>query len=71
MKYEVFIESTVPCDRDDSKKREIVQTNKTPDEFLQEFARFPVIARITTESGETIVTTGDGSGNTIRYRFTV
>lgn len=70
-KTEVFIESIEPCSRDDRRQCRIVQTDKTPDEFLHEFARYPVMERITTESGETVVTTGDGSGNIIKYRFTL
>ena len=70
-KYEVFIETAVPCDRDDRKQQSIVQTNDTPDEFVRKFARFPVMEKITTDAGETIVTTGDGHGNIIKYRFTL
>ena len=70
-KYEVFIESIEPCSRDDNTKREIVETDLSPETFLKKNARFPVIEKLKTKSGETIVTTGDGSGNIVKYRFTV
>lgn len=69
--YEVVIESINPCGGSKHAIREIIEVDAvSPEAYVNENARFPVMEIIEKEDGEKIIITGDGKGYIIRYTFT-
>lgn len=69
--YEVFIEDINPCGGSKYAKKEMIEIEaESPEAYVKENGRFPIIDISKGESGDTIITTGDGNGNIVRYSFT-
>ncbi len=69
--YEVYIEDINPCGGDRYAKKEILEVEaESPEAYVKENGRFPILEKIEDPSGDVIIVTGDGCGNSIRYTFT-
>lgn len=69
--YEVFIEDINPCGGSKYAKKEMLEVEaESPEAYVKENGRFPIMDISKGENGDTIITTGDGNGNIVRYAFT-
>lgn len=69
--YEILIETINPCGGEAHAKREIIEAEaESPEAYVKSKAPYPVIDRVLTSDGDTLIITGDGSGSMVRYTFT-
>jgi hypothetical protein len=69
--YEVFIEDINSCGGEQYAKKELIEVEvDTPEAYVKENSRFPIIDISKNTDGDTVITTGDGCGNFLRYTFT-
>ena len=69
--YEILIETINPCGGEARANREIVEDEaERPEAYVKTKAPYPVIHRLKTPDGDTLIITGDGSGGIVRYTFT-
>ena len=69
--FEIMIEDINPCGGSQFAKREIVEEEaESPEAYVAEHGRFPILDRSVTADGDTVITTGDGHGNLVKYTFT-
>ncbi len=69
--YEVLIEDINPCGGAAYAKKEILEIEaESPESYVREHGRFPIMEQGVNEDGDTVITTGDGHGNIVRYIFT-
>ncbi len=68
--YEVFIEDINPCGGLQYAKKEWIEIEaESPEEYVKKNGRFPVIDILHNTDGDTVITTGDGKGNIVKYTF--
>ena len=68
--YEVFIEDINSCGGAQYAKKELVEIEaESPEAYVKENGRFPVIEISKNSNGDTVITTGDGNGNFVKYTF--
>ena len=68
--YEIIIETINPCGGDRHSQQEIVEaTIESPEAFVKEKGRFPIIDKIENPDGGVVIVTGDGKGYMVRYTF--
>lgn len=68
--YEVFIEDINPCGENQHSKKEIIEIEaECPEAYVRENGRFPILEITKNSSGDVVISTGDGSGNIVRYTF--
>ncbi len=68
--YEVFIEDINPCGGADHAKKEMIEVEaESPMAYVKANKRFPIIDSTEMGNGDIIITTGDGSGNIVKYTF--
>lgn len=68
--YEVFIEDVNPCGGSQHAKKEIIEVEaESPESYVKENGRFPIIDITENADGDTVITTGDGNGNFVKYTF--
>ena len=71
MEYEVLIETINPCGGDRHSTKEFVEvTCESPEAYVAEHGRYPVMTTGKTPEGDVVITTGDGTGSMVRYTFT-
>lgn len=69
--YEVLIETINPCGGDAHASREFVEIEAaSPEAYVKAEGRFPILDVVKTPDGDTLIVTGDGKGNFVRYTFT-
>ncbi len=69
--YEILIETINPCGGEGHASKEIVEVEcESPEVYVKANAPFPVMDRAETPDGDTLIITGDGKGNMVRYTFT-
>ena len=69
--YEVFVEDITACGGDKYAKKELLEIEaESPEAYVRETGRYPIIDISKTPRGDTIIVTGDGKGNFLRYTFT-
>ncbi len=69
--YEVLVETINPCGGEAHAKREILEVSAhSPESYVQSQGRFPILDITVLANGDTVIFTGDGKGNAIRYTFT-
>lgn len=69
--YEVLVETINPCGGQRHAKKEFLEVEaESPESYVAEHGRYPVIDSGKNTDGDTVITTGDGEGNLIRYIFT-
>ena len=68
--YEVIIEEINPCGGEKYANKQIIEIEaESPDSYVAQNGKFPVIDKTEMSNGDVIIVTGDGSGNMIRYTF--
>ena len=68
--YEVFIEDINPCGGEKYVKKELLEIEaESPEAYVKEHGRFPIMDIGTSPAGDTVITTGDGYGSIVRYTF--
>ena len=69
--YEVFMEDINSCGGEQHAKKELIEVEAdSPEAYVKENGRFPILDISENANGETMITTGDGNGNFVRYTFT-
>ena len=69
--YEVFIEDINSCGGEQHAKKELIEVEaSSPEAYDKENGRFPIIDVSKKANGDTVIITGDGKGNFLRYTFT-
>ena len=68
--YEVFIEDINPCGGQQYGKKDVIEVEaESPEAWVKENARFPILDTGANARGDVVITTGDGKGNIVRYTF--
>ena len=68
--YEVFIEDINSCGGEQYAKKELLEVEAaSPEAYVREHGRFPIMEITENGNGDTVITTGDGKGNFLRYTF--
>lgn len=69
--YEIFIETMNPCGGAKYAKQEIIEAEaESPEAYIKECAKYPILETVKNADGDTVITTGDKNGYLIRYTFT-
>ena len=69
--YEVFIEDIYSCGGEQDAKKELIEVETdSPEAYVKENGRFPILGITRNTNGDTVITTGDGNGNFLKYTFT-
>lgn len=69
--YEVFVEDINSCGGEKHAKKELIEVEAdSPESYVKENGRFPILDITENASGDTVIITGDGNGNFVRYTFT-
>ena len=68
--YEVFIENINSCGGEQHAKKEIIEVEaESPESYVKENGRLPILDISNNARGDTVIITGDGKGNFVRYTF--
>ena len=68
--YEVFIEEINPCGGEKYANKQIIEVEaESPDAYVEENKRYPVMEKIEMANGDVVIVTGNGKGNLVRYTF--
>ena len=68
--YEIFIEEINPCGGEKFSKKTLIEAEaESPEAYVKENGRFPVIETMKNKDGDVVIVTGDGKGSFIRYTF--
>lgn len=71
MEYEVLVETINPCGGERHANREFLEVEaESPEAYVREHGRYPVLDTAKNSSGDTVIITGDGKGSIVRYTFT-
>ena len=69
--YEIFIEEINPCGGEKYSKKTLIEAEAaSPEAYVKENGRYPVLETTGNENGDVVIVTGDGQGTFIRYTFT-
>ena len=69
--YEIFIEEINPCGGEKFSKKTLIEAEAdSPETYVKENGRFPVLEAMSNENGDVVILTGDGNGSFVRYTFT-
>ena len=69
--YEIFIEEINPCGGEKFSKKTLIEAEAdSPEAYVKENGRFPVLEAMSNENGDAVILTGDGNGSFVRYTFT-
>ena len=64
--YEIIIETINPCGGDRHSQQEIIEANiESPEAFVKEKGRFPIIDKIENPDGGVVIGTGPWSGQMV------
>lgn len=68
--YEVFVEDINACGGAQHAKKELIEVEaESPEDYVKKNGRYPVMDIAKNADGDTVITTGDGMGNFLRYTF--
>lgn len=68
--YEIFVEEINPCGGEKFSKKTLIEAEaESPETYVKENGRFPVIESTKNKDGDVVIVTGDGNGSFIRYTF--
>ena len=68
--YEVIIEEINPCGGERHANKKILEIEaESPESYIAENGRFPIMDKTEMSNGDVVIVTGDGSGNMVRYTF--
>ena len=69
--YEIFIEEINPGGGEKYSKKTLIEAEAdSPEAYVKEYGRFPVLESTHNESGDVVIVTGDNQGSFVRYTFT-
>ena len=69
--YEICIENITPCGGSKYAIREIIEAEcESPEAYVRENGRFPIIDTLRNDDGDTVIVTGNAAGYITRYTFT-
>ena len=69
--YEIFIEDINPCGGEQYSKKTLIEAEAaSPEAYVKENGRFPILETTSNESGDVVIVTGDNNGSFVRYTFT-
>lgn len=69
--YEIFIEDINPCGGEQYSKKTLIEAEAaSPEAYVKENGRFPILEFTRNESGDIVIVTGDNKGSFVRYTFT-
>ena len=68
--YEVFIEDINACGGEQYAKKELLEIEaESPEAYVTANGRFPILEITQNAEGDTVILTGDGNGNFLKYTF--
>ena len=68
--YEVFVEDINSCGGEQYAKKELLEVEaESPEAYVKANGRYAIIDITRNASGDTVILTGDGHGNFLRYTF--
>ena len=68
--YEVFIEDINSCGGAQHAKKEWIEIEAdSPEAYVKQNGRFPIMDISENANGDTVIVTGDGKGNFLKYTF--
>lgn len=68
--YDVLVETINPCGGTKHSQKDFIEvTAESPEAYVKENGRWPILEVSETSDGDTVITTGDGEGYMIRYVF--
>lgn len=68
--YEVFIEDINPCGGSQYARKEFLEVEaESPEAYVKENGRFPIVEVTEATNGDKVIVTGDGKGYFVRYTF--
>lgn len=69
--YEIFVEEINPCGGEKHSKKTLIEAEAdSPEAYVKENGRFPILESILNENGDVVIVTGDNHGSIVRYMFT-
>ena len=69
--YEIFVEEINPCGVEKHSKKTLIEAEAdSPEAYVKENGRFPILESILNENGDVVIVTGDNHGSIVRYTFT-
>ena len=69
--YEIFIEEINPCGGEKHSNKTLIEAEaSSPEAYVKENGRYPVLEITLNESGDIVIVTGDNNGSFVRYTFT-
>lgn len=69
--YEIFVEEINPCGGEKHSKKTLIEAEAdSPEVYVKENGRFPILESILNENGDVVIVTGDNHGSIVRYTFT-
>jgi len=69
--YEVLVEEMTPCGGSKYAKKEILEVEaESPEAYVKENGKWPIVDTEQKGNGDVVITTGDGAGNIQRFTFT-
>lgn len=69
--YEIFVEEINPCGGEKHSKKTLIEAEAdSPETYVKENGRFPILESILNENGDVVIVTGDNHGSIVRYTFT-
>ena len=69
--YEIFIEEINSCGEEKYSKKTLIEAEAaSPEAYVKENGRFPVLEAMRNEEGDVVIVTGDNQGSFVRYTFT-
>ena len=68
--YEIFVEEINPCGGEKHSKKTLIEAEAaSPEAYVKENGRFPILESILNENGDVVIVTGDNHGSVVRYTF--
>lgn len=69
--YEIFVEEINPCGGEKHSKKTLIEAEAdSPEAYVKENGRFPILESILNENEDVVIVTGDNHGSIVRYTFT-
>ena len=69
--YEIFIEDINPCGGEQYSKKTLIEADAaSPEAYVKEYGRYPILESTSTDKGDVVIVTGDYQGTFVRYTFT-
>ena len=69
--YEIFVEEINPCGGEKHSKKTLIEAEAdSPEAYVKENGRFPILESILNENGDVVIVTGDNHGSIVCYTFT-